>query len=112
MSMGDDVQRRLSRNEALYRQVNEAIERGLWPGESQEPVRFRCECSRVECNAAVEMTAGEYEVVRADARRFLVCPGHEIAGVDVVVAQHEGYAVVEKRGAAGGEAEKSDPRGA
>jgi len=110
MPMNDDVERRLSGNEALYRKVNEAIERGLWPGESQEVVRFRCECARMDCNAAVEMTVGEYESVRVDPRRFFVCPGHEVAELDVVVARHPGYIVVEKRGAGGDEAEESDPR--
>jgi hypothetical protein len=110
MGMNDDIERRLSHNEALYRKVNEAIERGLWPGEGQDLVRFRCECARVSCNAAVEMTVAEYEAVRADSRRFLVCDGHQIDGLDVVVERHPGYIVVEKGGAAGVEAEQSDPR--
>jgi hypothetical protein len=110
MAMDDEVQRRLGDNEVLYRQVNEAIERGLWPGESREPVRFRCECARLSCNATVEMTVGAYEAVRANPRRFLLCPGHELAGLDVVVERHNGYIVAEKRGVGGMEAEESDPR--
>ncbi len=110
MSMNEDLQRRLSQNEVLYRKVNEAIERGLWPGEGQEPVRFRCECARMNCNAGVEMTVGEYEAVREHARRFLLCEGHELTGLDVVVERHPAYLVVEKRGAGGTEAEESDPR--
>lgn len=111
MPMNDeDAKRRLSRNEALYREVNEAIERGVWPGETDEALRFRCECARVSCNAAVQMTIGEYEAVRANSRRFLVCPGHEVAGLDVIVARQRGYDVVEKGGAGGIEAEESDPR--
>jgi hypothetical protein len=110
MAMDDEVRRRLSDNEGLYRKVNEAIERGLWPGEGQEPVRFRCECARVSCNATVEMTVGDYEAVRADPRRFLICRGHELPEVDVVVQRRGAYLVVEKRGVAGVEAEESDPR--
>jgi hypothetical protein len=110
MAMDDEVRRRLSDNEGLYRKVNEAIERGLWPGEGQELVRFRCECSRLSCNSMVEMTVGDYEAVRADSRRFLVCQGHELAEVDTVVQRHAAYLVVEKRGIAGVEAEESDPR--
>jgi hypothetical protein len=104
------VRRRLSDNEGLYRKVNEAIERGLWPGEGQELVRFRCECARLSCSATVAMTVGDYEAVRAASRHFLICPGHELAEVDVVVQRHDAYLVVEKRGVAGDEAEESDPR--
>ncbi len=43
---------RIARNEGLFREVNEAIERGLWPGE-QDAAQFRCECAAVECNAVV-----------------------------------------------------------
>jgi hypothetical protein len=32
-------------NEALLREVNEAIERGQWPDEENEQVGFRCECA-------------------------------------------------------------------
>jgi hypothetical protein len=110
MSMSDDLERRLSRNEALYREVNEAIERGLWPGEEQELVRFRCECARVRCDATVEMTAEEYEAVRASPRRFLLREGHDRGGLEVVVERHPTYVVVEKRGVGGAEADESDPR--
>jgi hypothetical protein len=110
MAMDDDVRRRLSQNEALYREVNEAIQRGVWPGESQEIVRFRCECAKVSCSATVEMTVGDYEAVRGNPRQFLVRSGHEVPGLELVVARHAGYLVVEKRGAAGLEAEESDPR--
>lgn len=110
MAMDDDVRSRLSQNESLYREVNEAIQRGVWPGESREFVRFRCECAEASCTAAVEMTVGEYEAVRANPRRFLVRRGHEVPGLEVVVARHPGYFVVEKRGVAGRDAEESDPR--
>ncbi len=110
MSMNDDLERRLTQNEVLYRRVNEAIERGLWPGEGTESVRFRCECARMNCNAGVEMTAGEYEAVRQHARRFLICDGHQLPELDVVVERHLGYLVVEKSGGAGRQAEESDPR--
>lgn len=108
--MNDDLERRLSRNEALYRKVNESIERGVWPGEGQETVRFRCECARVTCNAPVEMTVEDYEAVRENPRRFLLCQGHEVPGLDVVVERRRGYLVVEKEGPGGAEAEESDPR--
>jgi len=111
MPSNDDIERRLSHNEALFRKVNEAIERGLWPGEGQQPVRFRCECARMTCNVAIELTVAEYEAVRANPRRFLVRDGHQVDELDVVVERHPRYVVVEKGGTAGVEAEESDPRG-
>jgi hypothetical protein len=112
MAMDDDLQRRLAQNESLYRKVNEAIERGLWPGEEPERIPFRCECARMDCNATVEMVVAEYEAVRQTPRRFLLLDGHDIAGLDVVMERHPGYIVVEKRGIGGIEAEELDPRDA
>lgn len=106
----DHQQRRLTRNEAIFRDVNEALERGVWPGEEQDPMRFRCECARVDCNKAVEVTARDYEQVRAHPRRFLLAEGHEDPAVEDVLYRHPGWVVVEKRGAAGAVAEETDPR--
>jgi hypothetical protein len=106
----DEAQRRLSYNEALCRQVNEAVERGLWPGEENEPARFRCECSHPGCNEIIEITVAKYERVRAHPRRFLLLAGHEIAEIEAVVDRRGDYVVVEKGGEAGLVAELSDPR--
>ncbi len=58
----------------------------------------------------VALTLGEYEAVRANPRRFVIVRGHDLPEVEVVVEDHERYAVVEKVGAAGDEAERQDPR--
>jgi hypothetical protein len=106
----EGLQRRLAANETIFREVNEGIERGQWPGEDGEPVGFRCECARLGCNLLVELTLGEYERVRAHPRRFMMVPGHEVPGVETVVEQHPGYVVVQKREEAGDRAAESDPR--
>jgi hypothetical protein len=94
----------------MFREVNEGIERGQWPGEDGEPVGFRCECARLGCNLLVTLTLAEYEHVRAHARRFMMVPGHEMPGVETVVEQAPNYVIVEKREAAGERAAASDPR--
>ncbi len=109
-AMDERLQRRVSANESAFRDVNEAIERGLWQGEENSPVAFRCECASLDCDRLVELTPKEYEHVRADARRFFVLRGHEIPDVDTIVEQRERYVVVEKRAAAGEAAEAQDPR--
>jgi hypothetical protein len=108
--MDEETERRVARNEALLREVNESIERGRWPGDDNKPLRFRCECSSLECNEMVAMTRGEYEHVRRDGRRFALRAGHEIPEVESVVETREGYIVVEKRDGAGEIAQQLDPR--
>src|SRR6059058_5280591 len=69
---------RIARNEAAYREVNEAIRAGRADQAADAPRPFVCECGRLGCNELVELTLGEYEAVRANPRRFLMLPGHEI----------------------------------
>lgn len=101
---------RIGRNEGLFRQVNEAIARGLWPEDRMRLVGFRCECARLDCNTPIQLTLSEYEHIRASPRRFAVVRGHEIPGVETVVETHPGYLVVEKEHEAGAVAEATDPR--
>ena len=108
--MAPESERQLARGEALDRGVNEAIGRGRWPGEEDARAAFRCECGRPDCNRLIELTAREYEVVRAHARRFIIVPGHERREVETVVLATPHLLVVEKRDEAGGVAEVTDPR--
>jgi hypothetical protein len=102
---------KIAANESAFRDVNEAIESGRWPGEAAARVPFRCECGTLGCNLMVEMTVGEYEEVRAHSRRFLVLPSHVIPDTEDVVEERGEYVVVEKRAEAGRLAEETDPRG-
>src|SRR3712207_5152857 len=90
---------RIAEIEALFRAGNdrmagwaerqEQIDRG-------EALRFFCECGLLRCRKQVQITAPEYEAVRADARRFVVAPGHERLEVEDVVERRDGYVVVQK----------------
>lgn len=108
--MSEESERRVAGNEALFREANDAIERGLWPGEQHPVVRFRCECARLDCSTAVEVSLDEYERVRSNPRRFVMVSGHELPEFDAVVERRPGYLIVEKRGGAGEIAEREDPR--
>lgn len=108
--MDDQARRRVAANEAAFRELNEAIESGQWPGEEDSPVGFRCECARLGCDQVIELTVGEYEWVRAHPRRFALAPGHEFQEQERVVESRPGYVVVEKRDVAGATAEAADPR--
>jgi hypothetical protein len=108
--MDGEDQRRTAANEAMFRDVTEAIERGQWPGEDDEPVGFRCECARLGCNQVIALTVPEYERVRAHSRRFVVAPGHELPEAETIIEVAAGYFLVEKRDQAGTVAEATDPR--
>jgi hypothetical protein len=103
-------EQRAAANEALSREVNEAIERGQWPGEQDAVKSYRCECSQPACSQLVKLTPREYERIRSHARRFIVAAGHARPELETVLEQAPGYLVVEKRGAAGEVAEETDPR--
>ncbi len=107
--MSKRLERPLATNEDLYREVNEGIVRGQWPGEADSPVGFRCECARLGCNMLVKLTLAEYERVRANPRRFLMVPGHQMPAVEQAVSEARNYIVVEKTGEAGEEAEARAP---
>jgi hypothetical protein len=108
--MDDEVEQRLAANEARFREVNEAISRGQWPGEEGAMIGFRCECAALGCNRLIELTPPEYERIRAHPRRFVVLPGHERTDVESVIETRTGYLIVEKTDEAGERAEESDPR--
>jgi hypothetical protein len=108
--MRNHTKERLGANEAVFREINEGIERGQWPGEEDAPVSFRCECAQLGCNDLVELSVKDYEGVRANPRRFIVIPGHERLDAEVVVERRPGYLIVEKIDQAGTKAEETDPR--
>lgn len=108
--MPDELQERLGANESVFREINEGIERGQWPGEEESPVSFRCECARLGCSDLIELSIREYERVRSNPRRFIVLPGHERLEVEIVVERRADYFVVEKLDQAGERAVESDPR--
>ncbi|HLH13765.1 MAG TPA: hypothetical protein VKV16_03175 [Solirubrobacteraceae bacterium] len=96
-------------NESVHRRINEAIERGRWPGEN-DAMSFRCECARPGCTGMLELTHEEYEQLRDHPRRFAVLPGHQEPDVEAVVETRSGYLLVEKHGLAGQIARATDPR--
>jgi hypothetical protein len=110
--MADDprLPERIARNEAIFREVNEAIEAGRWPGEENSAIAFRCECGELGCSRLIELTSAEYEQVRSHPRRFFIAPDHEMPEAEDVVERRQHYLVVEKREQAGKLAESTDPR--
>ena len=110
--MSDDRARRVGLNESIFRQVNEQIENLNRDFGAELPViTVICECANGECTERLEISATEYESVRADPRRYIVVPGHQLPEFESVVESGNGYDVVEKREVTAAElAEETDPR--
>jgi hypothetical protein len=105
----EETELRVARNEAIFRDVNEAIQSGRWPGE-KEVAPFRCECGLFGCARLVELKVSEYERIRTHPRRFLVAIDHNLPEAEIIVERHAGYLVIEKQGRAGEVAEATNPR--
>ena len=108
-----DRERRMAENEAAFRDVNESLRYTAAQGASVvHTMRLVCECGDASCAEFVEVTAGEYETVRATATHFIVRPGHELTDIERVVATNDRFSVVEKRPGDPAEvATETDPRG-
>jgi hypothetical protein len=113
--MDETTQRRIGRNEALFRVVNEQIAE-LLPG-SVGTFEIVCECGDPGCLKVISVSTEAYEGVRADPRRFIVRAEHQIPEVETVVEVVDGvppfgtYFVVQKKeGVASQAAEARDPR--
>jgi hypothetical protein len=110
MGAADESKQRIARNEDIFREINEGIRRGRWPGEEDSVSGFRCECASLGCTQMLPLSFREYEHVREHPRRFIVAPGHERLDVETVVERRSEYLVVQKMGPAGEVAEAADPR--
>ena len=110
----DERARRVGRNEAAFRSVNEQIEgltRGL-AALSDNTLHVVCECGSLDCTQQLTVPMEVYEDVRSDPTLFLVRPGHDIPSVEDVVSRELGYMVVRKRpGGPADVARETDPRG-
>jgi hypothetical protein len=106
----DVRQIRLSRNQVLFREVNERVDKASHAFSSDGPITFVCECSNTNCAAQIELTHDDYERIRSVPTWFAVTPGQKIPDIEDVVEQTERYAVVEKIEAGGRLAAATDPR--
>jgi hypothetical protein len=97
-----------ARNQSLWREVNERIKEVA--ESSGDEVEFVCECARMDCIDTIRMSLAEYEQIRSSPLRFPVTAGHDFPEVESVVEVSDGYAVVEKKGAAGRVVAQADPR--
>jgi hypothetical protein len=104
-------ERQLVENEVRFRALNERLRANGAAWEGREGVlSLVCECGDEDCTVPIELTADEYETVRAVETQFAIVPAHVRPEVEDVVTQQEGWALVRKRGEAAVIAAEADPR--
>jgi hypothetical protein len=108
----EERERRIGVNEAVFREANERVrELNQAFATITDRLVLVCECGHGTCAEKISMSPGAYEELRADPTHFAIVPGHEIADVEEVVAQRDGYDVVRKaRGIPRQIAVATDPR--
>jgi hypothetical protein len=86
------------RNELLFREVNERIfQISSRQGEGLEVL---CECGDESCISTLTIAVPDYERIRVETSRFVVCNGHELRDIERVIERTPAYLVVEKTGEA------------
>ena len=101
----------MARNEAASREINEKIEEAYQGEPPDNRIDIVCECARMMCDAAIDISLDEYEHVRKDARHFAIFPGHFVGDIERIVFENERFAVVAKReGVPEDVARDEDPR--
>ena len=107
----EERERRIGLNEALFREVNERIERvsgALQTGTGT--IAILCECGNETCVEHIEVSVSEYERIRDESTFFFVRPGHAKSDAEEVVEHHDEYDIVRKSGPAAETARALDPR--
>lgn len=101
---------RIAKNEAVFREVNERIERTAQESSTNEAFGFVCECGHEDCLELIHLSVFQYERVRANPSWFVVVTGHEIPAVEDVVEANDGYNIIKKKGVGSVIAKETDPR--
>ena len=91
----EQLEVRMARTEALFRNVNERIAESAQRTDSGDAA-FVCECADPDCTEQVEAPLDVYEDVRSDGTQFLLVPGHEEERIERVVRERRRYSVVRK----------------
>ncbi len=89
--MDELTRRRLAHNEAVFRRVNDEIDRL-----PREDADYVCECADSACTTTIRLDGDEYTRIRAVPNWYVVLPGHERPELEHVVERHDGYVVVAK----------------
>ena len=86
-------------NQTIFREMNEWTEDDHDARQGSDRAGFDaylCECGDGSCSDPILLTRTEYEAVRSIPIRFAIAMDHENPEIDLLVAEHGRYAVVDK----------------
>ena len=91
-------ERRLVENEVIFKSVNKNIKEFVTEtrADINKPIKFYCECSNTQCTERIKLTPDKYDEVHRNKRYFATLIGHEVPAVETVIAQDDGFQIVEK----------------
>ena len=93
-----DFAERAARNEEVFRNVNDQIEKAADLHGRDVPLRFHCECGQASCFETIELMPYPYDRISEHGYRFIVLNGHEEQSIERFIEKHDGWLVVEKFG--------------
>ena len=108
--MDAEEQERIGEENANFREMNESIQAVHRNLQIESLADCLCECGREDCWERVQLSDGEYELIRSNPRFFAVAPGHALVESGRLVESYKRFDLVEKVGAAATVAEERDPR--
>jgi hypothetical protein len=103
---GESKERQAAVVQSLFREVNQRIVE-VANGSTTE---ILCECCQDECTEPLVIPTNEYAAIRDSSTRFVVIAGHYDPTLERVVAEQDGYMIIEKFGEAGEAAQRLDQR--
>jgi hypothetical protein len=89
----EQIERR-TRNQILFRDVNNRILDVTDLFSAEDTSDFLCECSDPECTETASLTVEEYRSIRAEPTHFVTTPGHFEPTVDEVIGRHDRFWIV------------------
>lgn len=101
----------MAETEAMFREVNEAIEDvARTHGDDHHVYGFLCECGDPNCVDMIDMSMRNYERLRQNGSRFAIVEGHDTPSIETIVAKNVDFSTVEMFGEASDLAEACNPR--
>jgi hypothetical protein len=94
-----ETERRKAANEAVFRNVNERIQRlqHSFAVAEREPLQMICECDRLDCLDRIAVPVDAYEQIRSHPDQFIVATSHEDPAVEEVVSVTAAYTIARKK---------------
>ena len=97
--MSERTEQRILRNNEVFKDANERIREAAERFDhALERLPFLCECPVEDCVEIIRLSRDEYTDMRANPNYYVTARGHESAEKPIgrVVAENDGYVVVEK----------------